>query len=142
MYRTYSEALSEYFHAYRFWPSEPLLLLSIAVAYLNLASTKKVPDRNRAVLNGFAFMQVGVGGGVGGGEQWVRAAPSHAGVCVCGGGGVGGASGAWRLCIHAGGGVGWVKGVLRVARRGGVRTVRNSTAFIGRVLGGGGEGQG
>ena len=59
MYRMYSEALSEYFHAYLYWPSEPLLLLSIAVAHLNLATTKKVPDRNRAVLTGFAFMQVG-----------------------------------------------------------------------------------
>ncbi len=54
----YIEALQEYFHAYRFWPNESLLLLSIAVAYLNLAATKRVPDRNRAVLNAFTFMQV------------------------------------------------------------------------------------
>ncbi|GAX74553.1 hypothetical protein CEUSTIGMA_g2003.t1 [Chlamydomonas eustigma] len=57
MYRMYTEALMEYFHAYRYWAQEPLLSLCIAIAYLNLATTKKVPDRNRAVLNGFAFMQ-------------------------------------------------------------------------------------
>lgn len=58
MNKMYSEALCEYFQAYRYWPAEPLLLLSIAVAYVNLATTRKVTDRNRAVLTGLAFMQV------------------------------------------------------------------------------------
>ena len=58
MGQLYLEALSEYFHAYRFWPAEPLLLLCIGTTYINLAVSKRVPDRNRAVLQGFAFLQV------------------------------------------------------------------------------------
>ena len=54
----YPEALSEYFHAYRLWPHEPLVLLCIGVTYVNMACTRRVPDRNRAVLQGFAFLQV------------------------------------------------------------------------------------
>ncbi|KAF5843529.1 hypothetical protein DUNSADRAFT_14445 [Dunaliella salina] len=53
----FNEALSEYFQAYRFWPDEPLLLLSIGVAFIRLACSEKVADRNRAVLQGFAFLQ-------------------------------------------------------------------------------------
>lgn len=45
--------------AYRFWPSEPLVLLCIGVSFLNLAQSAGVPDRNKAVLLGFAFLQVG-----------------------------------------------------------------------------------
>lgn len=44
--------------AYRFWPEEPLLLLSIGVAFIRLGCSDKVADRNRAVLQGFAFLQV------------------------------------------------------------------------------------
>lgn len=45
--------------AYRFWPEEPLLLLSIGIAFIAHATTKAVEDRNKAVLQGFAFLQVG-----------------------------------------------------------------------------------
>lgn len=70
MARNFPEALSEYFHAYRFLPSEPLLLMCIGVAFLNLATGRKVPDRNRAVLQGFAFLQVNKGDdGARGGED-------------------------------------------------------------------------
>lgn len=51
------EALGELFHAWRLVPGEPLLLLSLGVAYTNQAMTKKVPDRDRAVLQGFAWLQ-------------------------------------------------------------------------------------
>ncbi|PRW60262.1 general transcription factor 3C polypeptide 3 isoform X1 [Chlorella sorokiniana] len=54
---SYAEALSEYFHAYRVSPHEPLVLLCIAAALLNQAATKKVADRHRAVLQAFAFLQ-------------------------------------------------------------------------------------
>ncbi|KAL4427748.1 hypothetical protein ABPG75_001837 [Micractinium tetrahymenae] len=53
----YSEALGEYFHAYRVAPHEPLVLLCIAAALLNQAATKRVPNRHRAVLQAFAFLQ-------------------------------------------------------------------------------------
>ena len=36
---------------------EPLVLLCIAAATINQAATKRVPDRHRAVLQGFAFLQ-------------------------------------------------------------------------------------
>ena len=62
MARQFPEALSEYFHAWRFWKAEPLLSLLLGVTYLQAAMTRKVPDRHRAVLMGFAFMQVCVGG--------------------------------------------------------------------------------
>ncbi len=42
-------------------PGEPLLLLCLGVCYINMAMGKKVVDRNRAVLLGFAFLQVGPG---------------------------------------------------------------------------------
>jgi hypothetical protein len=54
----YHQALSEYFHVYRFLPKEPLLLLCIGCTFINLAASKKAPDRNRAVLQGFAFLEV------------------------------------------------------------------------------------
>ncbi|EFN59685.1 hypothetical protein CHLNCDRAFT_133218 [Chlorella variabilis] len=53
----YAEALCEYFHAYRVGHSEPLVLLCIAAALVNQAATKRVPDRHRAVLQAFAFLQ-------------------------------------------------------------------------------------
>lgn len=51
-------ALNEYFHAYKQARREPLTLLCIAVALLNQVMSKKVPDRDRAVLQVFAFLQV------------------------------------------------------------------------------------
>lgn len=41
----------------RLSPQEPLVLLCIAAALLNRGSTKRVPDRHRAVLQAFAFLQ-------------------------------------------------------------------------------------
>lgn len=58
MAKQYADALSEYFQAYRFWPSEPLLLLSIAVTYASWAAAGRPDDRNRVVLLAFAFLQV------------------------------------------------------------------------------------
>lgn len=55
---SYGAALVEYFHAYRQRPREPLTLLSIAAALLNQVMSKKVPDRDRAVVTVFAFLQV------------------------------------------------------------------------------------
>ena len=79
--RMYIEALNLYFQAYRFWPAEPIILLSIGCAYINLATTRKVPDRNRAVLTGFAFMQVS--GGLWGLERELRSLLE--GSCLSGG---------------------------------------------------------
>ena len=53
----YASALGEYFQAYRFAPDEPLVLLSIAVALVNQAASKHVPDRHAAVLQAFGFLQ-------------------------------------------------------------------------------------
>ncbi|KAK9830261.1 hypothetical protein WJX72_010654 [[Myrmecia] bisecta] len=53
----YSTALGELFHAYRLAPREPLTLLCIGVAYINQAMSKKVLDRDHAVLQAFAFLQ-------------------------------------------------------------------------------------
>ncbi|GAB4822338.1 hypothetical protein N2152v2_009384 [Parachlorella kessleri] len=53
----YGEALGEYFHAWRVKPEEPLVLLCIAAALVNQATTRRVPDRHRAVLQAFAFLQ-------------------------------------------------------------------------------------
>lgn len=36
---------------------EPLLALCIGVSYLSLAASRRVADRSRAVLTGFAFLQ-------------------------------------------------------------------------------------
>lgn len=54
----YAAALNEYFHAYKYARDEPLVLLCIAVTMLNQAMSKKVADRDRAVLQIFAFLQV------------------------------------------------------------------------------------
>lgn len=44
--------------AHRLAPCEPLPLLCLAVAQLTQALSKKVPNRDRAVLTAFAFLQV------------------------------------------------------------------------------------
>jgi hypothetical protein len=53
----YAAALNEYFHAYKQARREPLTLLCLAVTMLNQVMSKKVPDRDRAVLQVFAFLQ-------------------------------------------------------------------------------------
>lgn len=53
----YAAALNEYFHAYKQARKEPLTLLCLAVTMLNQVMSKKVPDRDRAVLQVFAFLQ-------------------------------------------------------------------------------------
>ena len=55
---TQTQALGEYFHAFRLGPHQPLTLLCIALGYIHQAMTRKVDDRNRTVLQAFAFMQV------------------------------------------------------------------------------------
>ncbi|KAG1677647.1 hypothetical protein FOA52_010429 [Chlamydomonas sp. UWO 241] len=55
--RSFPDALASYFSAYAFLPSDPLLLLCIGSTYLNAACVRRAPDRNRTVLNGFAFVQ-------------------------------------------------------------------------------------
>ena len=59
MQGNYSLALNECLHAYRHAPQEPLILLCMGVAMLNQVMHKKVPDRNRGVLQAFAFLQAG-----------------------------------------------------------------------------------
>ncbi|KAL0034582.1 hypothetical protein WJX79_009149 [Trebouxia sp. C0005] len=54
---TQSQALGEYFHAFRLNPHQPLTLLCIALGYMQQAMTRKVDDRNRVVLQAFAFFQ-------------------------------------------------------------------------------------
>jgi len=58
MQTTQSQALGEYFHAFRLNPHQPLTLLCIALGYMQQAMTRKVDDRNRVVLQAFAFFQV------------------------------------------------------------------------------------
>lgn len=43
--------------AYNTDPENPLILLCIGVAHLNQAISRKVPDRDRAILAAFAFLQ-------------------------------------------------------------------------------------
>lgn len=57
MNRLYPEALEEYCLLNQVLPDEPLVLLSIGIAFINHAMTRRVTDRNRAVLVGFAFLQ-------------------------------------------------------------------------------------
>jgi hypothetical protein len=54
----YSAALNDYFHAYKQARTEPLVLLCVAVTLLNQVMSKKVDDRDRAVLQVFALLQV------------------------------------------------------------------------------------
>lgn len=53
----YVAALGEYFQAYCSAPEEPLVLLCIAVALVNQAASRHVPDRHVAVLQAFGFLQ-------------------------------------------------------------------------------------
>ena len=54
----HGSALKEYMSAYHLAPEEPLCLLCVAVAHLNQAVSRRVPDRDAAVLAAFAFFQV------------------------------------------------------------------------------------
>jgi hypothetical protein len=56
----YAAALNEYYHAYKQARKEPLILLCMAVMMLNQVMSKKVADRDRTVLQAFAFLQVRV----------------------------------------------------------------------------------
>ena len=58
MQTSQSQALGEFFHAFRLNPHQPLTLLCIALGYMQQAMTRKVDDRNRVVLQAFAFLQV------------------------------------------------------------------------------------
>lgn len=53
----YSEALSEYLHAYKSAPHEPVISLCIAAAMLNKACVKKMVGRHQLVIQAFAFLQ-------------------------------------------------------------------------------------
>jgi len=53
----YSEALSEYLHAYKSAPHEPIIPLCIAAAMLNKACVKKMIGRHQLVIQAFAFLQ-------------------------------------------------------------------------------------
>lgn len=58
MQSTHAQAVGEFFQAYRLGSQQPLTLLCIALAYIQHAMTRKVEDRNRTVLQAFAFLQV------------------------------------------------------------------------------------
>ena len=58
MQSTQAQGIGELFQAFRQGPRQPLTLLCIAVAYIQQAMTRKVDDRNRTVLQAFAFLQV------------------------------------------------------------------------------------
>lgn len=53
----HGNALREYMAAYHAEPEEVLCLLCVAVAHLNQAVNRRVPDRDAAVLASFAFLQ-------------------------------------------------------------------------------------
>ena len=55
---THTQATGEFFHAYRLGQRQPLTLLCLAVAHVQHAMTRKADDRNRTVLQAFAFLQV------------------------------------------------------------------------------------
>lgn len=55
--KQYPEAMVEYIQALGSSPREPLLLLCAGINLINLAGTRRVPDRNKAVLQAFAFLQ-------------------------------------------------------------------------------------
>lgn len=67
---THAQAVGEFFQAYRLGPQQPLSLLCIALAYIQHAMTRKVDDRNRTVLQAFAFLQV-------------SCTPPHCKHCIC-----------------------------------------------------------
>lgn len=58
----WQEALSEYFHAFRAGPGEPLVPLCIAAALVNQASARSAAtgkvDRSTLVLQAFAFLEL------------------------------------------------------------------------------------
>lgn len=56
--KQHEQALGEYFQAYRLAPEHPIVLLSIATALANQTMSPHVKDRDRTVLQAFAFMQV------------------------------------------------------------------------------------
>ena len=55
---THNQATGEFYHAYRLGQRQPLTLLCLAVAHVQHAMTRKADDRNRTVLQAFAFLQV------------------------------------------------------------------------------------
>ncbi|KAK9821168.1 hypothetical protein WJX74_003771 [Apatococcus lobatus] len=55
--KQHEQALGEYFQAYRLAPEHPIVLLSIATALTNQTMSPHVKDRDRTVLQAFAFMQ-------------------------------------------------------------------------------------
>ena len=52
-------ALHELFQAYHLAKEEPLVLLCLGVALLQKSMSRKAEDRNKTILQAFAFMQVG-----------------------------------------------------------------------------------
>ena len=56
--KQHEQGLGEYFQAYRLAPEHPVVLLSIATALTNQTMSPHVKDRDRSVLQAFAFMQV------------------------------------------------------------------------------------
>ena len=57
---TQTQATGEFFHAYRMNQQQPLTLLCLAVAHVQQAMRRSVDDRNRTVLQAFAFLQVSI----------------------------------------------------------------------------------
>ena len=55
----WSLALHELFQAHHVAQEEPLVLLCLGVALLQKSMSRKAEDRNRTILQAFAFMQVG-----------------------------------------------------------------------------------
>ena len=54
----WSLALHELFQAYHLAKEEPLVLLCLGVALLQKSMSRKAEDRNKTILQAFAFMQV------------------------------------------------------------------------------------
>ena len=65
---TQTQAMGEFFHAYRMSQQQPLTLLCLAVAHVQQAMRRNVDDRNRTVLQAFAFLQVSIQAVM---QQWV-----------------------------------------------------------------------
>ncbi len=57
MQKQHQEALGEYFQAYRLAPDHPVVLLSIATTLTNQSMSPSIEDRDRTVMQAFAFMQ-------------------------------------------------------------------------------------
>lgn len=56
MNRSYKVALAEYLPAYIRLPSNPTMLMSLGLAYLNQALSRTNPDRNMTVMQAFTFL--------------------------------------------------------------------------------------